>query len=328
MAAMTRMRAKDRPEGDATYSMRVVTRLTGLAADTIRAWERRYGAVTPARTGGNTRRYSTEDVRRLTLLREATVRGHRIGDVARLGEEELLALASAEGSLSAGGGAAPEDAVEGYQAASHAESTYAWIRRAYLDAIARYETRRAADILARASVVFPPREFVLDLVLPTLVETGERWEHGELSVAQEHLVSQQTRSLLDTILRLSSPHPGAPRLVVATPEGQEHEFGALAGSMLAVLRGLDVIYLGTQVPAADLLAAREASGAAVILLSVVYRGSARAVAELVGELEAIASHAETWVGIAADHPAVPRVAHGRLLHRFEDLDIGLATLLA
>lgn len=327
MAAMAS--AKDRAEDDATYSMRVVTRLTGLAADTIRAWERRYGAVEPARTGGNTRRYRAEDVRRLTLLRDATARGHRIGDVARLGEEALLALASSEGTLSAG--AAEADAGPGASlahGASGPDGTFAWLRRAYLEAISRYETRRAAELLARAAVVFPPRDFVFELMLPIMVEAGERWEHGEISVAQEHLVSQQARSLLDTILRLSSPHPGAPRLIAATPEGQLHEFGALAGSMLAVLRGLDVLYLGPQVPAADLIATREATGAAVILLSVVYRGSARAVAELADELDAVASKAETWIGVAADHPVVPLLTHGRLLHRFEDLDIGLATLLA
>jgi DNA-binding transcriptional MerR regulator/methylmalonyl-CoA mutase cobalamin-binding subunit len=326
---MAQTRTTERTTGDATYSMRVVTRLTGLAADTIRAWERRYGAVAPARTGGNTRRYSAEDVRRLTLLREATARGHRISDVARLGEEALLALATSEGTLSAG---MDEDEASPGGSLAHAaagpEGTFAWLRRAYLEAISRFEARRAAEILARAAVVFAPRDFVLELVLPILVETGDRWERGELSIAQEHLVSQQVRSLLDTTLRLSSPHPGAPRLVAATPEGQLHEFGALAGAMLAGLRGHDVLYLGPQVPAADLLAAQEATGAAVILLSVVYRGSEHAVAELAAEVDAVASRAETWIGVAPDHPVVPLLKHGRLLHRFEDLDIGLATLQA
>ncbi len=77
-----------RPE-DGMYPMRVVTRLTGLSADTIRVWERRYDAVTPKRTEGNARRYSPEDVRRLNLLREATERGHAISEVARLSEPDL-----------------------------------------------------------------------------------------------------------------------------------------------------------------------------------------------------------------------------------------------
>ena len=79
--------------GRGEYSMRVVTRMTGLSADTIRAWERRYGAVVPARTDGNTRRYSASDVRRLGLLKEATDRGHRIGDIAKLSEGELAEIA-------------------------------------------------------------------------------------------------------------------------------------------------------------------------------------------------------------------------------------------
>ena len=61
------------------YPMRVVSRLSGLTADTIRVWERRYQAVSPERTGGNKRRYSGSQVRRLVLLRRATELGHSIG---------------------------------------------------------------------------------------------------------------------------------------------------------------------------------------------------------------------------------------------------------
>ena len=57
------------PRADAsTYPMRVVTRLTGLTADTIRVWERRYGAVRPERTQGNVRRYSSSEIRRLSTM--------------------------------------------------------------------------------------------------------------------------------------------------------------------------------------------------------------------------------------------------------------------
>ena len=71
------------------YPMRVVSRLTGLTADTIRVWERRYQAVKPERTRGNKRRYTGSQVRRLVLLRRATELGHSIGQVAPLPDEDL-----------------------------------------------------------------------------------------------------------------------------------------------------------------------------------------------------------------------------------------------
>lgn len=89
---MTRL-PKD-PQTEETYSMRSVARATGLTPDTIRAWERRYAAIEPDRTAGNTRRYSPSDIRRLSLLREATQRGHTISAIAHLQEEPLRQLLS------------------------------------------------------------------------------------------------------------------------------------------------------------------------------------------------------------------------------------------
>lgn len=77
----------------AIYPMGVVSQLTGLRSDTIRAWERRYNAIQPQRTPGNTRKFSEEDVRRLNLLRELTALGLRIGTVAALDMQQLEALA-------------------------------------------------------------------------------------------------------------------------------------------------------------------------------------------------------------------------------------------
>ena len=72
--------------------MRVVVRLTGLSADTLRAWERRYAAIAPGRTVGNARRYTEAQVRRLELLREAVSRGHAIGDVVELDDAAIAQL--------------------------------------------------------------------------------------------------------------------------------------------------------------------------------------------------------------------------------------------
>ena len=79
-------------EPQALYPMRVVTRLTGLHPDTIRAWERRYDAVIPQRTNGNTRMFSAGDVRRLSILRELVDHGHAIGHIASLSDEALAVL--------------------------------------------------------------------------------------------------------------------------------------------------------------------------------------------------------------------------------------------
>ena len=51
------------------HPMQVVTRRTGLTADLLRTWERRYGAIHPGRTQGGHRLYSDSDIERLLAVR-------------------------------------------------------------------------------------------------------------------------------------------------------------------------------------------------------------------------------------------------------------------
>ncbi|MDX1655855.1 MAG: MerR family transcriptional regulator, partial [Candidatus Competibacteraceae bacterium] len=71
------------------YRIGAVARLTGISAVTIRAWERRHGAVVPRRTEGGNRLYSREDISRLALIRRLVEAGDAIGAMARLSLEEL-----------------------------------------------------------------------------------------------------------------------------------------------------------------------------------------------------------------------------------------------
>ncbi len=73
------------------YPIRAVAKMTGVPLDTIRAWERRYGAVTPQRSARG-RIYSENEVQRLVLLRDAVARGHAIGQVADVADNDLKAL--------------------------------------------------------------------------------------------------------------------------------------------------------------------------------------------------------------------------------------------
>lgn len=307
-------------ENDSQYSMRLVTRLTGLSPDTVRAWERRYGAVVPRRTEGNTRKFSSEDVRRLSLLKEAIERGHRIGDIARMPEAALKALTEVESSMS------PPTLVETTEG-DIAKNAFEKLRRDYLAAIRKFDVQPARDMIARASTVLNPRDFILEVILPIMRETGDLWERGELTIAQEHLISMQIRGLLESIMRLSSPHPGVPRIVVATPSGQIHEFGALAGSLWAGMRGFDVIYLGADVPTDDLIDAMDRSQSDVLLLSVVLEPPPEALEELISSMSRLTEKYETWVGIDPGHPIVGQLGKARSFHRFEDLDMALTELL-
>jgi hypothetical protein len=74
------------------HPIQIVTRRTGLSADVLRVWEKRYGVVTPLRSTSGRRLYSDADIERLRLLVQATGRGRAIGQVAALSTPALVAL--------------------------------------------------------------------------------------------------------------------------------------------------------------------------------------------------------------------------------------------
>ena len=79
------------------YPIRAVARRTGLTPHVLRAWERRYGAVEPARSGGGGRLYSNADILRFRLLARLVREGHAIGQVAHLPTDELVKWRSLTG---------------------------------------------------------------------------------------------------------------------------------------------------------------------------------------------------------------------------------------
>ena len=86
---------------EARHPIKMVARLTGLSPYVLRIWEQRYGAVEPQRTATNRRLYSSQDVERLSLLREVTQAGYNIGQVATLPADKLRQLAAASGVVPA-----------------------------------------------------------------------------------------------------------------------------------------------------------------------------------------------------------------------------------
>jgi DNA-binding transcriptional MerR regulator len=296
------------------YSMRVVARLTGLNPDTIRKWEQRHRAVEPVRTKGNTRKFSGQQIRRLNLLRLLTTNGHSIQDVAKLTDVQLERLAAVP-ALGPTGQREPADG----QAAE-------WTRKLvgeYLERIGQYQVHQAHDLLSRAALTLPSQRMIHEVTLPILHQTGELWEHGKASIAQEHLISAQLRSMLLNLLHWKASPVGAPRIVITTPRLHLHEFGALIGAVLAAARGFDAIYLGANLPADEVLEAARRLKAGLVLLSVARDLEDGELEPLVADLERIAATQETWLGLPRDHALQELLQGVRLFHDFEALEIAL-----
>jgi len=229
------------------YPIRAVARLTGLSIDTLRAWERRYAAVEPVR-GERGRIYTDHHIARLKQLANLVERGHAIGSIAGMSDDALLRLSADESTTSAEPGPAAD-------------------LTPLLAAIKLYDLDAIESHLARLAVVMSPRDFVMAVAIPVLREVGTQWEAGSVRPAQEHLVSAILRSVLGGLLRAMPRRTGAPRMVFATLPGERHEIGLLSAAVLAASAGAHAIYLGPDLPAADLAHACAKSGAKVLVLA-------------------------------------------------------------
>ena len=243
------------------HPMKVVARRTGLTPHAIRVWEKRYGAVTPIRTATKRRLYSDTEIERLRLLRQATLAGHSIGQIAHLPTDRLLALVAAE-----------EEAVpplHGRGAPGPSASVPALLDAA-VAAIERFDAEGLEVVLRRASVECSLPVLLEQVITPLMERIGELWQEGVLRVAHEHLASSVIRTSLELLRGASLAPPSAPGLIATTPAGQMHEIGALMAAITAASEGWRVAYLGPNLPAVDLAAAAQHHQARAIALSIVY----------------------------------------------------------
>lgn len=248
-------------ENNVKYPIRAVARRTGLSAHVIRAWEKRYQAVVPQRTETNRRVYSEEDIERLRLLKRATEVGHSISQVATKPIEELRKLA-ADDTAATGG-------VEKALTRDSAEAVRFHIDSA-LEAVSRLDGEELDFCLRRASVALSQPVLLEEMIVPLMEEIGRFWADGTMRVAHEHLATAVVRNFLGSLASTYSHPETAPAIVIGTPAGQEHELGAVLGSMTALAQGWRVVYVGANLPATELALAVRESGAQAIGLSVVY----------------------------------------------------------
>lgn len=73
-------------EGDSegVYSIGAVVRMLGIPAQTLRAWEDRYGQIVPARSAGGQRLYNRDQIDQLRFVREQVDSGLQSADAHRL----------------------------------------------------------------------------------------------------------------------------------------------------------------------------------------------------------------------------------------------------
>jgi methylmalonyl-CoA mutase cobalamin-binding subunit len=267
--------------GTGRYPIRAVSKLTGIAIDTLRAWERRYGAVTPTRDDRG-RLYSEADVARLRLLNGAVELGHSIGRLAGLSNDQLRDLCVAPAAPASPAGATGRTPLD---------------TTALLTALQEYDGVGIDQELSRLATVLRPLDLLQEVMMPVLTRVGDDWHNRRTRIAHEHLMSSTMRNLLGAFLRLYAPRKALVRMLFATPSGERHEIATLGAAMLAASAGLGVSYLGADLPASEIVDSVEPAGARVLVLGLTTAAAGKArERELKTIVRDLPAGVELWAG--------------------------------
>ncbi len=251
---------------DKKYSMKVVSMRTGLSAHAIRAWERRYNAVSPKRDSNNRRYYTEEDIDRLLLLKKVTDAGFGISQVVNSSEEELKKLIDTMNVIDL---PIKQDLNQQTRNVAN-ETSFENYVESFMNALEQMNSKALENILVQAEIDYGLNGVIENVLVPLMEEIGEGWRKGSLRISHEHLASHVVRTFLGGILASHKTSPSAPNVLVTTPADQWHDIGALIIAVTAASEGWNVTYLGANLPSQEIAGAVKQNNCKAVILSIVY----------------------------------------------------------
>jgi MerR family transcriptional regulator, light-induced transcriptional regulator len=225
----------------------------GVSPELLRAWERRYGLLSPARSAGGLRLYSPADVERVTLMQQHLAQGIAAAEAAELAVREAVDEEAARTAFR------PEA-----------------IRDELAAALDAFDEPRAQAILDRLLALATVETLLSEVIVPYLQQLGERWERGEASVAQEHFASGVLRGRLLGLARGWGLGLG-PAAVLACLPGEQHDLGLIAFGLALRSRGWRIVYLGPDSPIDTIAEASRRLEPSLVVLNAVSRERVRPV---------------------------------------------------
>ncbi|RPI11356.1 MAG: cobalamin B12-binding domain-containing protein [Actinobacteria bacterium] len=228
-------------DGPSELRIGELSRRVGVSGHVLRAWEARYGLLSPVRTPGGFRLYSDGDEQRVRRMQVHLAEGLSAAEAARAAIAESQAQPSSE--------VVQDDTSEPVNASDLRALSHAWQR-----ALDDFDEPSAQAVLDRLLSSFSLATTLRDVVLPYLHRLGDRWERGEVTIAQEHFASNVIRGRLAGLARgWGSGH--GPRAILACPPGELHDLSLLIFGIVLNRNGWRIEYLGADTPVQELVGA-------------------------------------------------------------------------
>jgi DNA-binding transcriptional MerR regulator len=213
------------------FTIKDIENLSGIKAHTLRIWEQRYGLLRPSRTDTNIRYYDNEDLKKILRVAFLNKHGYKISRIDKMSDADMLAAA---------------------RSIHHQTETNEWAVQELIEAMADLDLLRFESVIDQSIAHRGLLRTANELFWTFFDKVGFLWMTGSINPAQEHLTSNIIRQkLLAGIDALPQPLPHLPAFLLYLPEGELHEMGLLYICYLLRSQGIPVIYLGANIPAAD-----------------------------------------------------------------------------
>ena len=287
-----------------------VERDTGLAKDTLRVWERRYGFPQPTRDANGERVYPLAQVDKLRLLRRLIDQGMRPAKIINLELQALMDMLDGIGKPRDGGD--PE-------------------RTAQFAAILKFVRLHLHEDLRRSLqqllMKLGLQRFVCEVVAPLNHLVGDAWLRGEMEVPEEHLYTEQIQNILRAAISTHAVTRSARPVVMLTtfPE-EQHALGLLMVEAAITPEGACCVSLGTQTPLEDIRSAAASGRFDIVAVSFSSAYPTRQAIEGLRSLRSgLPEQISLWAGGAALHGAARKLPD---ITVFESIDALPAALEA
>ena len=290
-----------------------VERDTGLAKDTLRVWERRYGFPSPQRDATGQRIYSAEDVVKLRLAKRLLDHGYRPGKILALPTTRLQQMVETAAVSSR----TPEkEAGEGVDI------------EILLELVLAHRVDELRRQLAQSLLRLGLANFVADVVAPLNARVGDAWARGRLEIFEEHLCTEAIQSVLRNAIS-GIPRPGVdpPIVLLTTFPRETHGLGLLMAEAFFAVEGCRCISLGVQTPVPDIVRAARMQKIDIVALSFSDAMNVNQAANGIEELRArLPASIAIWVGGSC--PILERrpIAGVERLRKLTDIGPALARL--
>ena len=244
--------------GPALLSIGDICDETGLSADLIRVWERRYGFPQPVRLPSGHRRYRRGDLHQLRLMAEAVAQGHRPGLVVRATEAELRKLLLPQEN-------------------PRVETLFR--------AVAAMDTDRMRSLLKEGLTQLGWKAFLQQVVSPLLDRVGMAWADGSIGIHHEHLVTEVLEDGLRELRLEFRVAPAQGLVLLCTLPGERHRLGLLMAALAYEAQGVRTELLGVDLPVASIASAARALNVTRVAVSLSIQSSGEPTRRLLMDLK-------------------------------------------